>query len=1036
MNMFSRRSLRLSVGLVVFFVALLTYSACIQPTVSFWDCGEFASAIVHQQVPHPPGAPLFLMLGKIAHLIPIGDPVARINMMSAVFSAATIWLVFEIIILSVLGFSGSHADGTNAEGEQDFKSRGYSNSYNLQVSFATISGAAIGALSLCFSDTFWFNAVESEVYAISTLMVALVVYFTMRWNVEADYPGSNRFLVIIAYVLGLSLGVHLLSVLSLFGVAIVIAARRYPKTMRTLLVMSGIAVTAFALLYPGIVRWLPTLLAGNVPLMNEAREYVVRESMAVHLLGVLLVAAPFALCYVWLKKKRTLPALASAVICVILVGFSSYAHIMIRAKASPPMNENEPTSLSRLVGYLSREQYGETPLFPRRVDSSPESVEAFKKYGPYSPPGSKSISSEQYPNVSVNVPDYGRMRMTAGDWKYLFDYQLDHMFVRYLLWNFFGRTGDAQDAEAWTFVRSSKHTETVNFLSGSASLFPVVFWGLPFFLGVFGAWKQIRRDPWQAMAFIALFVVMGIATAFVQNQQEPQPRERDYFYTGAFLVFCVWIGLGARDLLMGLHSRVNNLSASMALALVITVAVPGSMAWQGFPFHTRAGNYLAFDYSYNILQSCERDAILFTNGDNDTFPLWLLQDVYGIRRDVRVVNLSLAGSLWYINALKNTEPWGAKKIPLSFSGEQLGSDDRSPLALQSRVGAEQVHTVPLSQSVRSKFALPDSVQNAIWTARGYNNGNGSYLFTRAQQVVEDCILQTRWERPVYFAVTCGYPGSEIYCGLGDFCRQEGMAYRVCPSKVAEPGETIDERAMEQCLLQPCNPDAPQQQFRYGFILRNLTTPSVYYDEIQRRYVDNYRTLFIRAAQNYIRKGKSALAKRYLDAMRVSISDDMFPMTYALMNSIADFCLQAGDTVSARAYDEKIIAQCKVLMDKPHVQSRVAMFVQDSPPPIIAALACSRSGKYDEALRFMDIASEAVQGPAVELQRVMIRVDKALAEGSRANAAELLRDYLYRTRSATDGASLDARRRAELRLQQMSSQEMNIGRMSVQAKSKQ
>jgi hypothetical protein len=460
------------------------------------------------------------------------------------------------------------------------------------------------------------------------------------------------------------------------------------------------------------------------------------------------------------------------------------------------------------------------------------------------------------------------------------------------------------------------------------------------------------------------------------------------------------------------------------------------MAWQGFPFHTRAGNYLAFDYSYNILQSCERDAILFTNGDNDTFPLWLLQDVYGIRRDVRVVNLSLAGSLWYINALKNTEPWGAKKIPLSFSGEQLGSDDRSPVALQSRVGAEQVHTVPLSQTVRSKFALPDSVQYATWTARGYTNGNGSYLFTRAQQVVEDCILQTRWERPVYFAVTCGYPGSEIYCGLGDFCRQEGMAYRVCPSKVAEPGETIDERAMEQCLLQPCNPDAPQQQFRYGFILRNLTTPSVYYDEIQRRYVDNYRTLFIRAAQNYIRKGESALAKRYLDAMRVSISDDMFPMTYALMNSISDFYQQAGDTLSARAYDQKTIAQCKVLMNKPHVQSRVAMFVQDSPPPIIAALACSRSGMYDEALRYMDIASGLVQGPAVELQRVMIRVDKALAEGSRANAAELLREYLYRTRGANDGASLDARRRAESRLQQMSSQEMNIGRMSVQAKSKQ
>ncbi len=1010
MNPHYFRSARFLVGLVVFFCALITYGLCVQPTVPFWDCGEFTAAIVHQQVPHPPGAPLFLMMGKIAHLLPIGDPAMRVNMLSAVFSAVTIWLLFEIIILSVASFR-PRSDHARTD-VTDVDTAGETSE---SVSFSTLAAASIGALAFCFSDTFWFNAVESEVYAASTLVVALICTFLLRWYLASTSRDSVRYLVMIAYLIGLSLGIHLLSVLTLFTVVIVVATKRYGISTTTLLGLSVASLLVFTGIYPGIVKWLPTMLAGNLPMMNEAREYVIRESLIVHLTGMVLCLLPFIITVLAVRQRRHTLALIGTAVSLILVGYTTYAQIIIRAKAGPPMNENEPTNLARLVSYLSREQYGESPLFPRRFDSSPEAVEALKKYGPYTPPPMKTVSSDQYPGVTLNVPDYAKSRNTSGDWTYLFSYQIDHMFIRYLLWNFFGRTGDAQDADAWTFITSSKQIERVNFLSGYSRFFPIVFWGLPFLLGVYGAWIHVRRNPAQGLAFMAMFLVMGVFTAFVQNQQEPQPRERDYFYTGAFLVFALWVGLGAQGMISGIRSRVRHGAAGMVMAGLIVVAVPGSMAVQGWSIHSRAGNHLAFDYSYNILQSCEQDAILFTNGDNDTFPLWLLQDVYGIRRDVRVVNLSLAGGLTYLNQLKNTRPWGAKNVPITFRDEQLQADDRSPVALQARVSAPRGVSVPLSDAVRRAFGLPNTVRTMEWQSRGYDRGDGTFLFTRSQQVVEECVINTRFERPVYFAVTCGYPGSEIYCGLGDFCRQEGMVYRVCPTRVSDPGETIDERVMGASLLNPCSPENASETPRYGFIFRNLSTTGVYYDEIQRRYVDNYRTLFIRSAQHHLRNGRTATAKKYLDAMTNAISDEIFPMSYPLLNSVADFYAQAGDAKSARRYDEAVITQCRTLLEKPHLQSKISIFMADSPPALIAALACSREGRFDEALSFMDRAAQTSSGPGTTYQRMMIMVDRAVAKGSLAEAADLLRRYLDSTSAAADAVSRDARQRAEARL---------------------
>lgn len=907
-------NLKHALGIIVLAISLYTYTMTVQPTVPFWDCGEFTASAVHQQVPHPPGAPLFLMIGKLFHLIPIGDEAVRVNMVSVVASAFTCWLLYYIIIMTINWFRKKSLE-------------------EVSDALSVYGSALIGALAFTFSDTFWFNAVESEVYASSSLFVAIVVYMMMKWNEQADTPGNEKYLLMIAYLIGLSTGVHLLAVLCIFSMGMIIYFRKYDFSLKGFLITGVLTVIVFALVYPGIVKWYPSLLAGDSPFKNDAMEHSIEDSPLLQLIGVgILIAAMYGAWLGW-KKNRYLLNLACSSFLLIFIGYTTYTHILIRSNANPPMNENAPKDFSKLISYLGREQYGDAPSYPRRFETNDqEKIARYKEYGDWNPPPIKTVQTRD--GMRFGMPDYSRMKMnTAGEMKYLFDYQLDHMYLRYFLWNFVGKTSDVQDAEDWSFTTSRQYIEAQNFGSGFASHFPVRFFYLPLLFGVVGIFFHFKRDPRTALVFLTMFLVMGVVAAYAQNQQNPQPRERDYFYTGSFMVWCLWIGLGAYELVMLVRAKVSGVAAPAAVLAVGLIAVPFNMAYGGWNIHSRAGNYLPFDYSYNILQSCEKNAILFTNGDNDTFPLWLLQDVYGVRRDIRIVNLSLGNTPWYIYQLKNQEPWGAQKIPLTFTDESLLAKEYSRTALMEDYGPAKYLSIPISKELMSQYTtdptmLNNPVMNFTFTgnpSQKDENGTQTYRFSVAQRLIGDIVKTTKLERPIYFSVTVGQPGSPLYCGLSDFVRMEGMAYKLCPVRqnpVPELGFSVNTDITEKCLMHLKDGDTYSKEQDYGFKLRNLNTPSVYYDEHHRRYVSyNYNSIYVHYALGCIAAGQKDKAIAALDTMRSRVSETAFPMDIFNLRNVALAYLGAGATTKARELADDIGELSTAMVSNPYIFER-------------------------------------------------------------------------------------------------------------------
>lgn len=972
-------------AVVSLLVSLITYTLTVQPTVPFWDCGEFTAATVEQQVPHPPGAPLFLMVGKLFHLLPIGDPAVRVNMVSVVASSITVWLLYYIIIMAIQWHRKTEIDSVGA-------------------AITVFGSALVGALAFTFSDTFWFNAVESEVYASSSVFVAIVVYLMMRWNEVADQPGHERYLLLLAYLLGLSTGVHLLSILAVFSIVLIVYFRRYSVTPISFAVMGVAALFTFYIVYVVVVQTFPALLAGKLPFKNEALEYSVENSDVVRLLGWgTIIMAAIGAGYGYLKNMRIVALVCSSFV-LMFVGYTTYTHILVRSNANPPMNENSPKTLDDLISYLGRDQYGNAPtLLPRRYSQEGRYREGYLKHGKWNPPPMKTVISKDG-QLSYSVPDLKGMKLNmSGEMDYLFDYQLNHMYWRYFLWNFVGRTSDIQDSPSWSFGTKQKDVDEINFLNGYAEHFPIRFFYLPFLLGFIGLIYQFKNDPKMALVMFTMFLVMGVVAAFAQNQQDPQPRERDYFYTGSFMVWCLWIGYGIYACIDWAKAVSKPAIAGGIFALGI-VAVPVNMGYNGWFIHSRAGNYVPFDYSYNILQSCKPNAILFTNGDNDTFPLWLLQDVYGVRRDIRIVNLSLGNTLWYVNQLKNYEPWGAKKIPLSFKDESLLAKEYSAEALKITVGKAESVSVDISPEVYKEFTndpafIAQGKMNYTYT--GIPRGEG-YTFTIAHQLVNDIIKQTKLERPIYFSMTCGYPGADVYAGLGKFCMLDGMAYRVYPYEVGGEGQKLNADVMEKSLLNCDNTDAYSTTFKYGFKMRNLNNPNVYYDEHHRRYIDNYRTLYIRYADSLLTVNQNEKAIKILDAMNQTLSTKLFPMTYALVSDVATSYKRAGADKQAKEMASIAIAQCKQLEAKPELKKQVAQFVDRLPPTAVMEQMYELMGEFENA---RGVIREQMRmypnDPSMEVRLVVIDIDELVEKKQITKAIEKCDEYIVKLQQKND-----------------------------------
>ncbi len=825
------RKLNNYIAAAIFVLTLVMYTFTTQSSVAFWDCGEFAATAFSLEVPHPPGAPLFSLLGRVAMMVPfVSDAGFRINLLSALASALTVMFMYLIAVKLITRWREFPNDTIGA--------------------LIVFGSSVIGALLFSVTDTFWFNAVESEVYALSMFFVSCVVWLGLVWYEKADQPGNEKYLLLAAYLMGLSIGIHQLSLLAYFTVAMFVYFRYNEFNVKKFVYFGIITAASFGVIYPVIVEWLPGILDGDV----EIGPIHITDSTTLKFLPVILIIAAIYGIYRSQKEHRKILNLSLLASLLVVLGYSTYALVLIRANANPPINENNPNNLTRLVSYLNREQYGQQPsIFKRRWDTNdPAHVRSYEKY--------------------------------TSDWDFFWEYQVRHMFLRYVGWNFVGRTGDIQDAPTALFNSSG------NWFDGTRG-YPARYFAIPLIISLLGLWYHFKRDWKFGLAILTLFLVMGPVLAVYFNMAEPQPRERDYFFVGAFFVMALWIGIGVSGLIEMVSGYFRDgkhkLLAAEGLSALFFIVLPVNMYAENHFSHDRRGNYVPFDYSYNILQSCKKNAILFTNGDNDTFPLWYLQEVEGIRTDIRIVNLSLLNTEWYIHQLKNDTPHGALKVPISISDAEI--DQLGPVQWR-----QSVVTLPVPQEVYAQYGVTDTAltnRHAITFVMRPTIGGGGVSGIRVQDILVRDIMETNnWKRPVYFAVTVA---SSNFIGLDRYLEMQGMALQVMPvEQISADGQyKIDGAVMSQCLMD--NPGRAYTEPHYGFRFTNMNDPNVYFDDNARRLTLNYRNPFMRLAIYEYQMRDSLAAVAALDRMEEKIPIEVVPMDYRILSDVARIYYMAG-----------------------------------------------------------------------------------------------------------------------------------------------
>ncbi len=632
--------------------------------------------------------------------------------------------------------------------------------------------AAIGALSFAASHSQWFNAVEAEVYGISMMFTALVFWLAIRWADDPNSKNSIRYILLISYFVGLSTGVHLLNVLALSPIVLLIYFQKYDFTWKSFIIATGISMLAIVLVYPGVVSGIPKLI-----------------SIGMWALAVTLLAGVAIL--IWsIRNKRTIISMVLFSMLLVVIGYSTYITIPIRSILDPEINENQPDSIESLISYLNREQYGSAG--PVEVQNIPSN--ALSRV--------RSQGGKLFPLAGDKVLRFNILERNAPFW----DYQINKMYIRYLTWQF-----------------------------GIGELNQLYI--VPFMLGFLGAYWHFRRDPKRAFTVLMLFLMTGLAIIFYLNQPDPQPRERDYAYVGSYFAFALWIGMGVVALYEMIEEtlkkkgEVSSKNAAIGLVAVLAAFAPLNMIVQNYHYFDRTGNFVAWDYSHNLLESCEPNSILFTNGDNDTFPLWYLQVVEKVRTDVRIVNLSLLNTDWYIKQLRDKLP----PVPVSFSDDIIDNQlcGRTNEALLNRYWPGGVKRWALERTDGTKMEW--NVPGTMYVPTGIQGEEpGKNNFVRVQDVMILHILeQNKWEKPVHFAVTVA--GSNMI-GLRNYVQMQGLVFTVYPEKTA--GE-LNVPEMQERLF---------ETFKDNY--RGLDDPDVYLFPNVHKLLQNYRSGFLQLVYHY------------------------------------------------------------------------------------------------------------------------------------------------------------------------------------------
>lgn len=1027
-----------ALGWLSFLIAAFVYCSTIEPTASFWDCPEFISTGYKLEIGHPPGAPFFMLTANLFSQF-VSDPseVARmVNTMSALLSAATIlflfWSITHLVRRLLLR--------DNSE-------------MTLGKMITIEASGLVGALIYTFSDTFWFSAVEGEVYAYSSAFTAVVFWLILKWEEHADEPHSDRWLVLIMYMTGLSIGVHLLNLLCLPAIVLVYYYRKYPNLqgnadLKGSLIALGISVVILAaVLYgvvPGIVRvggWFELFFVNTLGCPFNTGEIIYiallvgiiiwaiwetyndrsekRENIA-FLASVAMLGIPFygfgwssvvigiiVLAILWfvVNYKRKGVALVNSrikntsLLCMLMlmIGYSSYALIVIRSSANPPMDQNSPEDIFTLGEYLSREQYGSRPLLYGQAYTSQVELQkdgdvcrpASTKGAPVYQRKDKASADEKDSYFVVRTKDeykyaqnmlFPRMYSSAHtnayeSWmggvegndvpydrcgemisvkvpsqleniRFFLSYQCNFMYWRYFMWNFAGRQNDLQgngELEHGNWITGFDWFD--NWRLGDQSKLPDelknnkghnVFYCLPLLLGLIGLfWQSLRKGQKGIRQFwvvFFLFFMTGLAIVIYLNQTPMQPRERDYAYAGSFYAFAIWCGMGVAAIIEEITRRLKGHATVIASIIGIAcLLVPIQMASQTWDDHDRSGRYTCRDFGRNYLMSLEEkgNPIIFTNGDNDTFPLWYNQDVEGQRTDARVCNLSYLQTDWYIDQMKRPA-YDSPALPINWSRleycagtneyvtvepalkesvkalyETYPEEARkmfgdNPYELKNVLKYWVRNDITKEQKEVMKILLGDSDTHVIPTDTVYvtidkeavkKSGmlmaadsipdrmvislKGKRALYKGDVMMLELIANCNWTRPIYVALTVG---EENYMNLGDNFVQEGLVNRITPFTTNAPGaKNFDTKRTYDRMM---------HKFRFG----GLDTPGIYLDETVMRMCWTHRRAFVNLAMNLVNEGDDKKAAKVLAYLDKNIPEYNVPVNY-----------QSGSLDEARVY---------------------------------------------------------------------------------------------------------------------------------------
>ncbi|MDR1056137.1 MAG: DUF2723 domain-containing protein [Prevotellaceae bacterium] len=960
-------------GWVCFAIAAAAYLLTIEPTTSLWDCGEFIATSYKMEVGHPPGNSMFMLIARFFTLFTASPQhvAVLVNIMSALCSAFCILFLFwSITHLARRIYAADNAALTANE------------------TIAIIGAGFVGALAYTFSDTFWFSAVEGEVYAMSSLFTALVFWAILKWEEEADEKYANRWLILLAYLMGVSIGVHLLNLLVLPAIIFVYYFKKYPVSKKGVLATLSISALILVLAVFVIIPGLPQLAKAfellfvnglgapfnsglifyaffTVTILSLSIYYTLNPRNKAIVYGIVALFAILVCVLIYALVQSILPVFSTLLfvaVCVVIMryakkyrvfantvllcttvfilGYFSLATVVIRSAANPPVNENWPDNVFSLISYIGREQYGDRPLisgpsFASPVQYTSKGEPVIKKSTSYFK--DKKDGKDYYKNQQVFAgyeydPDYdmffprlysrqpashieeyaewtgmkiprGQNRRYAADpnWKgpkgidnlkFMISYQFDWMYWRYFMWNYVGRQNDIQGhgsgfegnwisgIPAFDDLRLGIKTDDLpDYLKENKGYNR--YFLLPFILGLFGLFFQLAKDKKNFTVVFLLFIMTGIAIAFYLNMPPVQPRERDYVFAGSTYAFAIWIGVGVLSVYEFLRKRVKVQGKVIPVAAsALCMFVPVLMATQNWDDHDRSNRYTARDIAHNYLTSCEKNAILVTFGDNDTFPLWYLQEVEEKRTDVRVMNTSLLGGDWYIDQMKY-KVYDSDPVPFSLSHEhyQSGTNDmlfvleriQNPLTAKQIInfitnpqakiqGETYVPTRTIAVPVDKDAALRNGIVAARDSSRMVDTvylkmSSGKQNLIKAEMMIIDLFANYKWDRPLYFTSSFG----DIELGQKDYYQFDGFIYKFVPIYTPDKGTSIDIGMVNTDVLY----DNLMNKYRWG----NMNEQGVlidYHNMVAIAMSQNVRGQFSRLAKALLSEGKTKKAVEALD----------------------------------------------------------------------------------------------------------------------------------------------------------------------------